>query len=310
MKLTEKTFRLSYYFANKLGDRWERAVAIIGASGFDFCSKSYYHRRLFCESVYKWQVKNGLNPDGVLGPKSVDFALTTFDGEESSNVCSLRKPIFKGSEIDFYDGPLVAFDGMYDFGVHPANYRFRNTHPKTIVLHWDVALSARACYQALITRGLSIHFTVDADGTIRQHLDLDLVAYHATFANNYSVGIEINNPYWPRMNGRINPKRRVISELLPNGGKYEEHLDFAAEQKEVIVPFVSSLAEALAIQKRLPGGSDEKDRDEYGVARSACIGNGDKPFNGLCGHYHLQSNKIDPGRTLWPLFLAEDFRVE
>src|SRR5690606_1903341 len=42
-------------------------------------------------------------------------------------------------------------------------------------------------------RGLSVHFMLDIDGTIYQTLDLKERAWHATIANDRSIGIEIAN---------------------------------------------------------------------------------------------------------------------
>ncbi len=50
--------------------------------------------------------------------------------------------------------------------------------PKMFVCHWDAALSADSCYRILRKRGLSIHFTIDNDGTIFQYLDMNHIAYH------------------------------------------------------------------------------------------------------------------------------------
>jgi N-acetyl-anhydromuramyl-L-alanine amidase AmpD len=39
-----------------------------------------------------------------------------------------------------------------------------------------------------------VHFLLDVDGTIYQTLDLHEKAFHATYANDFSIGVEIAHP--------------------------------------------------------------------------------------------------------------------
>lgn len=60
------------------------------------------------------------------------------------------------------------------------------------VLHFDATGTSRRCFQVLHDeRGLSVHFMLDADGTLYQTLDLKERAWHATTSNSRSVGVEI-----------------------------------------------------------------------------------------------------------------------
>lgn len=60
------------------------------------------------------------------------------------------------------------------------------------VIHYDVCGTSRTCFRVLHDqRGLSVHFMLDIDGTIYQTLDVKERAWHATIANDRSVGIEI-----------------------------------------------------------------------------------------------------------------------
>lgn len=62
------------------------------------------------------------------------------------------------------------------------------------VLHYDVCGTSRQCFKVLHDgRGFSVHFMLDIDGTIYQTLDLKERAWHATIANDRSIGIEIAN---------------------------------------------------------------------------------------------------------------------
>ena len=63
------------------------------------------------------------------------------------------------------------------------------------VMHYDVAGVSRRCFKILQDeRKLSVHFMLDVDGTIYQTLDLKERAWHATVANDHSIGIEIAHP--------------------------------------------------------------------------------------------------------------------
>jgi hypothetical protein len=67
-------------------------------------------------------------------------------------------------------------------------------HIDQFVIHYDAAGSSRQCFKILHDlRGLSAHFLLDIDGTIYQTLDLKERAWHATIANDRSIGIEIAN---------------------------------------------------------------------------------------------------------------------
>ena len=60
------------------------------------------------------------------------------------------------------------------------------------VLHYDVCGTSQQCFKVLHDRrALSVHFLLDADGTIYQTLDLRERAWHAGHANTRSVGVEI-----------------------------------------------------------------------------------------------------------------------
>ncbi|CAG8510726.1 6504_t:CDS:1 [Diversispora eburnea] len=167
-----------------------------------------------------------------------------------------------------------------------------------IILHWDVAKSSKDCFQALVDRGLSIHLMIDYDGTVYQSLDLAKRAWHAGSDNDHSVGIEINNPYdvkhydpnWPR---------EIVNSRTPNKqGKFHKHLDFRPEQKTRVVEVVEALCSILDVPRKLP----PLDSEGKVVARTLQK----NEINGVLGHFHTSSVKIDPGDTLWPM-LQESF---
>lgn len=195
------------------------------------------------------------------------------------------------------------------------------------VLHYDVSGTSRTCFRVLHDmRGLSIHFMIDIDGTIYQTLDVKERAWHATIANDRSVGVEIAHIgaypsldarpltewYGPDANGRT---RITVPERFGDGGVRTPGFvgyparpgpvtgsingsdlimwDFTPEQYDALIRLTAALHRALpAIELDYPrtpsGGVVDRvlDPDEF------------RSFRGVLGHWHVQRNKIDPGPAL------------
>jgi len=192
------------------------------------------------------------------------------------------------------------------------------------VLHYDVCGTSRQCFKVLHDmRDLSVHFMLDLDGTIYQTLDLKERAWHATTSNSRSVGVEIANMGAYAVNGK-NPfdewyardasgqTRITIPERFGDGGVLTKgfvgrparpepvtgtlqgtdliQYDYTPEQYEALIKLTASLCkvfpklrcdypkdgDARLIQQKLP----EDALDSY---------------QGVLGHFHLQTNKVDPG---------------
>jgi N-acetyl-anhydromuramyl-L-alanine amidase AmpD len=195
------------------------------------------------------------------------------------------------------------------------------------VLHYDVCGTSRTCFRVLHDmRGLSVHFMLDVDGTIYQTLDVKERAWHATIANDRSVGIEIAHiGAYPSLDAR--PLREwyatddagrtvvTIPERFGDGGvrtpgfrgrpAREDAVsgtingsdlvmyDLTPEQYDSLIRLTAALHAALpAIELDYPKGPDGTvldralDADEF------------RSFRGVLGHWHVQRNKIDPGPAL------------
>tara|TARA_R110002020_G_scaffold264832_1_gene479581 strand:- start:9653 stop:10333 length:681 start_codon:yes stop_codon:yes gene_type:complete len=78
----------------------------------------------------------------------------------------------------------------------------RKEEPIEIVLHESVTSTWKTAYKVLNKRKLSVHFTVEKDGVIRQHVDP--VKYYTIHAggkhNKNSVSIEVINRYYGKKN--------------------------------------------------------------------------------------------------------------
>jgi len=183
------------------------------------------------------------------------------------------------------------------------------------VIHYDVAVTSRNCFKVLHDlRGLSVHFLLDVDGTLYQTLDLTARARHAGSANDASIGVEIAHPgaytsvkaadrfyendgaalvtvpsMEPPPGGPFRPSRPGLFEGTLNGSDVVQR-DFTEAQYRTLERLVASLAEAFP---RLAGGPP---RDADGrVSRNALDKAAADAHEGLIGHVHISSRKVDPG---------------
>jgi N-acetyl-anhydromuramyl-L-alanine amidase AmpD len=198
------------------------------------------------------------------------------------------------------------------------------------VIHFDACGTSRRCFQVLHDqRGLSVHFMLDLDGTIYQTLDLKESAWHATIANGRSVGIEIANvgaysvkdpaaaddpDPLKRWYTRDGAGRTVIT--IPGGlensgqrdtsaplrpardepvsgtiqGRELVQFDFTPRQYDSLIKLAATLCTVFPKIKcgypqdaggRLITRKLEPDALER--------------YQGILGHYHVQTNKVDPG---------------
>jgi len=193
------------------------------------------------------------------------------------------------------------------------------------VLHYDVCGTSRECFRVLHdARGLSVHFMIDIDGTIYQTLDVKERGFHATIANDRSVGVEIANMgAYPKLDGspllkwyakddqgrwRITipkdkgdggirtpgfigyPERLVTGEIQ---GRTLTMFDLTAEQYDALAKLTAALHIAL------PKIALDYPRDANGSLNLNTL----EPqvftdFRGILGHWHIQKNKSDPGPAL------------
>jgi hypothetical protein len=196
------------------------------------------------------------------------------------------------------------------------------------VIHYDVCGTSRRCFEVLQDqRGLSVHFMLDLDGTIYQTLDLKEKAWHATIANSRSIGIEIANMgaypvkdskhegkvlsewYRPGADGKVrlvdpasgrSPAVADTSiELFPARnepvvgtvqGQVLKQYDFTPQQYAALARLAATLCTIFP-----------KIKCDYPHDASGAVINHKLPANelaayqGILGHYHVQTDKTDPG---------------
>lgn len=194
------------------------------------------------------------------------------------------------------------------------------------VLHYDMAGTARQCFKVLQdVRNLSVHFLLDVDGTIYQTLDLRERAWHATVANDFAVGVEIAHPgAWPQpLNADmrrwyakdergwymkfpawmsepgVRTEGFVARPARPDfvTGEVQRRtlhqFDYTEEQYAALAKLCAGLSRALPrIRLAAP-------RDENGDIVDRKLPDDELfAFEGILGHYHVQTNKVDPGPAL------------
>jgi N-acetylmuramoyl-L-alanine amidase len=192
------------------------------------------------------------------------------------------------------------------------------------VMHYDVCGLSKTCFNVLHDhRGLSIHFMLDIDGTIYQTLDLKERAFHATTSNTRSIGIEIANMgayppkdlktlrdwYQPDAQGRpvITIPKSVKDPMIytknftgyparfqPVRGTIQNteliQYDLTPQQYAALIKLTAALC------KVFPKITPDVPRDADGrVTPKKLADDVLKSYGGVLGHYHIQTNKTDPG---------------
>ena len=206
------------------------------------------------------------------------------------------------------------------------------------VVHYDVCGTSRQCFKVLQdVRRLSVHFLLDVDGTIYQTLDLKERAWHATVANDRSVGVEIAHigaypspdhpvfrtwyglddaglrlvfPEWMTQTGirtagfTPRPRREARIAGTVHGQPYWQH-DFTEEQ------YVALARLAAALAKVLPRIRLDAPRDEDGRVRTDALTAEElAAYSGILGHHHVTTRKTDPGPAFdWERLLRDAKRL-
>lgn len=201
------------------------------------------------------------------------------------------------------------------------------------VLHYDATGLSRTTFKVLQDiRGLSVHFMIDLDGTIYQTLDVKERAWHATIANDRSVGVEIANigaypdgdptlrnwyrtdasgtwitlppflgntgirdPLAPRVPSRPDPITGTVN------GETLTQYDLTDAQYESLARLSAALCTVL------PRIRPDAPRDAAGrVINKKLTEEAFGAYSGILGHFHVQSNKVDPGPAFdWERLIRE-----
>lgn len=166
---------------------------------------------------------------------------------------------------------------------------------RQFMIHHDGCTTADMTYSVIQNeRGLSCHFLVDNDGTVFQTLDLALEGWHGSELCPESIGVELCNrgdaARFPTDYARARGKEvRNITPCKINNATIKSY-DFTAAQKESMIRL------SRALIRLLPNLPAEYPQSSPGVQMWNTIGVlSSLRFSGFIGHYHLTTNKWDPG---------------
>lgn len=267
------------------------------------------------EHVKKWQKKNRLKADGLVGPMTYRRIWT----ERQSEIDDYKpkNPKWKEDNYIVHNSKFIPIewdkvvlwseeDGLEcEKGTYTDYSGKEDRKPHFFVNHWDVCLSAESCARVLKKRGISVHFCIDNDGTIYQLMDTQHAAWQAGGRqwNHDSIGVEISNAYytkyqdWYVRNGF--GERPVVDDVYCHGRKLETHLDFYPVQLEALKALWKAIHIGLDIPLEYPkkpnGDLDEGVNKECERSK----------FKGFVNHYNLTRKKIDCAGLDMPKLISE-----
>lgn len=170
-----------------------------------------------------------------------------------------------------------------------------------IVLHATRTETVDEAYRAMVERGSSTHFFIDADGTVYQALDLAYAARHTTGWDRESISIHLVNPLPDLAAGEEIDHDWVEAgwnPVLPAtiNGAVRNSLGYTPSQYEALIALLRDLDRhfpGLATQVPLRTDGQVVDR-----VLALSPEDGGAPFRGVVGHWHLDASEWDPGPGL------------
>lgn len=280
------------YWMSELGSQWAGGLI----------SEHDVGTPQFAEDVYQFQKTNHLGTDGICGPETnvlaaggnyeppVGTEYVLVNGQHETCDFKVVSPDEVGAMVfahGFYSDPLLT--------------------PTLFVLHWDACTSSRQCYDVLCARNLSVQFMLDTDGTVYQGLDpAKGTCWHAGSVNRRAWGVEICDPVYLKYQ---NPKHpRPVSTMQVRGDK-SKILGFYPEQIEATVKLCHWVCNYTGIPKQLPALKGKPGVVYNSYLRGPGVKWNVNGFTGVCGHFHQDDNKCDPGMELWDALVASGFSI-
>lgn len=256
-------------------------------------------------NVKKWQKKNGLKADGLVGPATYRRIWTEREAEISDFKPLNREfsdqsfIVHNGKFLPINWGKVVLWDEKEGLSCNPGTYTSYagrpDRKPHYFVNHWDVCLSSSSMAKVIAKRGISIHFGIDNDGTIYQLLDTQHAAWQAGGRkwNHDSIGVEIANAYytkyqsWYEKNGLGQRPLVKKGSAVVHGRGLGEHLGFYPVQLEALKQLWLALHKGLGIPLEFP--ADDQGEPVMTVDKRCER----SEFEGFINHYNLTKRKID-----------------
>lgn len=160
---------------------------------------------------------------------------------------------------------------------------------------------AKKLYDTLISKGYGVEFFISIEGEIWQFCDPTLVdTFDAGIVNPRSIGVEIQN-YGTRLDPDIIPmigRNREKYDASINGNSYR-FAKFYPRQIEAAKALANAFKIGFGIPLKLPLDMNDK------LVTDTLDSNELLSFKGHVGHYHITTQKRDPGTQL-----LEEFRKE
>jgi len=257
-------------------------------------------------AVKKWQRKNGLKADGLVGPMTYRRVWTEreaniSDHEPRRSLYSMtdKHIVHNGKFIPIEWPQVVLWDEPGGFSCGDGTYTSYagkpDRNPHFFVNHWDVCLSTESMSKVIAKRGISIHFGIDNDGTIYQLLDTQHAAWQAGGRkwNRESIGVEIANAYYPKYQDWYERKGfgprpvRAKGEIKCHGRGLGEHLDFYDVQLQALKALWKAIHIGIGIPLECPLD------DDGGLVEAVDPRCERSEFSGFINHYNLTRRKID-----------------
>jgi N-acetyl-anhydromuramyl-L-alanine amidase AmpD len=159
------------------------------------------------------------------------------------------------------------------------------------VVHWDATLSSALCKKILVRRGLSVHFSIDNDGTIYQMVNCNHSAQHAGSVNKLSIGVEITNAVAPKYQqyyerAGFGKRPLVTGTNICHGKNYTPILGFYPAQIEALEALIKAVCGHYDIPLETPHKNGVPISTVYPLAKAG-------KFRGVVHHLHLDRDKYD-----------------
>lgn len=191
---------------------------------------------------------------------------------------------------------MTAWWSPGDVGCRP-----RTEPVRAVVLHHTGGEGdAEQVCRTLRARRLSIHYVIEADGTIVQCADpATTVCYHAAAANAWSIGVEIVSR---GLAPALRPRARTDYADTVHGHRLR-FLRFLAPQAVAARELCEALCGRFGLPLAVP-------RDAGGHVRLERLCDDElAAYRGVLGHLHVSGRKVDPSphllRDLWPAPAAQ-----